>query len=142
MERTEEQKLLREGTVVILGGEEYRIRPLVSRYSGEWRKKSIPLITSLLAYEHLKDSKGNTEELREFLNEFFTTKTDEIIDSFFEYARELDREEIEGIATDGEIITAFMEVFNVFVAPLSVSPAPKVKEEASPSQSGLPSNSS
>jgi len=128
MERTEEQKLLQEGTVVILGGEEVKIRPLVSRYSGEWRKKSIPLITSLLAYEHLKDTAGNTEEVREFLNEFFTTKTDQIIDSFFEYARELKREEIDLIATDGEIITAFMEVFNVFVAPLSVSPVPKPKK--------------
>jgi len=137
MSRTEEQKLLREGTVVILGGEEYKIRPLVTRYSGEWRKKSIPLITYLLAYEHLKDSQGNTEEVRDFLNEFFTTKTDEIIDSFFEYARELDRDEIEGIATDGEIILAFMEVFNVFVAPLSVSPVLKKT-----SQSQQPSSSS
>lgn len=132
--RTEDQKLLREGTVVILGGEEHKVRPLVSRYSGEWRKKSIPLITSLLAYEHLKDAQGNTEEVRAFLNEFFTTKTDEIIDSFFEYARELDREKIEDIATDGEIITAFMEVFNVFVAPLSVSPVPKAVSKTSPSR--------
>ena len=57
--------------------------------------------------------------MEDAVSELFTTKTDEILDSFFEYARELDRKEIEGIATDGEIITAFMEVFNAFVSPLS-----------------------
>lgn len=127
MERTEEQKLLREGIPVILGGEEYKIRPLVTRYSGEWRQKSVPLITYLLAYEDMLKRAGNTEEARKFIAEFYIVKTDAIIDSFFEYARELKREEIEEIATDGEIVTAFMEVFNAFVAPFSESPAPKTK---------------
>ena len=117
MDRTEEEKIAQAGITVILGGREYEIRPLVIRYSGEWRKKSIPLISFLIGYSH-KTSEG----LEEAITELFTTKTDEMIESFFEYARELNREEIEGIATDGDILLAFMEVFNAFVAPLSVTP--------------------
>ena len=115
MKRTEEDKVVQAGIVVILGGVEYSIAPLVIRYSGEWRKKSIPLISFLIGYSHKAP-----EKLEEAITELFTTKTDEILDSFFEYAKDLDREEIEGIATDGEVILAFMEVFNAFVAPFSV----------------------
>jgi len=122
MERTEEQKLTQAGIKVTLGGKEYEIRPLVIRYSGEWRKKSLPIIASLMKYSRLMPS-GNSEELEQVIIELFTTKTDEMLNSFFEYARELNREEIENTATDGEIIIAFLEVFNAFVAPLSVVPS-------------------
>jgi len=41
------------------------------------------------------------------------TKSDEVIDLFFSYAKTLDREEIESIATDAELATAFAEVMKV-----------------------------
>ena len=112
--RSEEDKLTQKPLKVILGGKEYGIAPLVIKYSGEWRKKSMPLIAFLIGY-----SRKSEEDMEDGVAELFTTKTDQIIESFFEYARELDRGEIEAIATDGEIITAFMEVFNAFVSPLS-----------------------
>lgn len=114
MERTEEEKLTQAPLKVILGGKEFKIAPLVIKYSGEWRKKSLPLIQYLIGY-----SRKSQEDMEDAVAELFGTKTDEILDSFFEYARELNRSEIEEIATDGEIITAFMEVFNAFVSPLS-----------------------
>ncbi|MCK5236330.1 MAG: hypothetical protein KAR06_05015 [Deltaproteobacteria bacterium] len=116
MDRTEEEKIVQAGVKVILGGREYFIRPLVIKYSGEWRKKSVLLVSFLIKFSEMdKKLQGDA------LTEFFTTKTDEILDSFFEYARELDRKEIEEIATDGEILMAFMEVFTAFVSPLSVA---------------------
>ncbi len=118
MERTENQILGKEGITVILGGKEYEIHPLVIKYSGEWRKKSMPLIGFLMGYSRLA-AQGDSVALQEAVTELFTIKTDEILDSFFEYGRELPRNEIEETATDGEIIRAFMEVFNAFVAPLS-----------------------
>ena len=132
MERTEEDKINQSGIKVILGGKEYEIRPLVIRYSGEWRRKSLPIIGSLMKYSRLvsEDIPGNSEELEQTIIELFTTKTDEMLDSFFEYARDLDRKEIENIATDGEIILAFMEVFNAFVAPLSAMPSKEMKTMA------------
>ena len=114
MERTEEEKLTQSPLKVILGGKEYKVAPLVIKYSGEWRKKSLPLIAFLIGY-----SRKSEDEMLDAITELFTTKTDEILDSFFEYARDLNRDEIESIATDGEIISAFLEVFNAFVSPLS-----------------------
>jgi len=112
--RTEEEKLVQAPLKVILGGKEYSIAPLVIKYSGEWRKKSLPLITFLIQY-----SRKSEDDMQDGIEELFGTKTDDIIESFFEYGKDLPREEIELIATDGEIITAFMEVFNAFVSPLS-----------------------
>ena len=41
------------------------------------------------------------------------TMPDKVIDLFFKYAKDLNREEIEGIATDAEIAKAFEEVVKV-----------------------------
>lgn len=114
MQRTEEQKLLQSPLKVMLGGKEYEIKPLVMRYSAEWRKKAMPLIGFLIHYTHL-----SPEEQEQTILELFRTKLDEIIESFFEYARELPRKDVEESATDVEILLAFMEVFNAFVSPLS-----------------------
>ena len=114
MERSEEDKLTQKALTVTLGGKDFKIAPLVIKYSRDWRKKSMPLITFLIQY-----SRKDEDDMEDGIQELFGEKTDEIIESFFEYARDLDRDEIEGIATDGEIITAFMEVFNAFVSPLS-----------------------
>jgi len=112
--RTEEDKLTKAPLVVILGGKEHTVAPLVIKYSREWRKTSMPLINFLITYSRQKG-----RDMEDGISELFGDKTDAIIESFFEYARELNREEIEGIATDGEIITAFLGVFNAFVSPLS-----------------------
>ena len=123
--RTDMQKLTQEPITVTLGGKEYPIAPLVIKYSGEWRKKSMPLIAFLMSYSRLsaaaKAAGSNTEALEAATTELFTDKTDEIIESFFEYGRDLPRPEIEETATDGEIIVAFLEVFDAFVSPLSAT---------------------
>lgn len=135
MERTEEDIVTQAGIKVILGGKEHIIAPLPIRYSREWRKKAMPLLSHLFQYSRLAPTGKieDTRKLEEAFTELFTTKTDEILDSFFEFARDLDREEIEKVATDGEVILAFMEVFDVFVAPLS-GVVPKTKEKPAASQ--------
>ena len=115
MERTEEEIVAQSGIKVILGGEEHFIKPLVIKYSGEWRKKAIPLISNLFSFAESKDP----EVLQTAMQELFLEKTDEMLDCFFMYARDLDRKEIEEIATDGEVIVAFLEVYKAFVDPLS-----------------------
>ena len=124
--RTEEEIVTQASIVVILGGKEYKVSPLVIRYSPEWRKKAIPLIAFLMQYSQETKKKSSEQSVADL----FVTKMDEIIESFFEYARELNREEIEGIATDGEILLAFMEVFNSLVAPLPVPPPMKPKKNS------------
>lgn len=127
-ERTEEDKITQAGIVVTLGGTEYTIAPLVIKYSRDWRKKAVPLIGDLYRFSRTALDEG---ELEGVITQLFTGKTDAIIDSFFEYARDLPRDKIEESATDGEIILAFMEVFNAFVAPLS---AKVTKAATSPSE--------
>ena len=114
-ERTEEQKILQEGVKVILGGKEYEIKPLPIKYSSEWRKKSIPIIVYFMELAQIKDT--DSKDARGKMADLFTSKLDAIQDSFFMYARDLNRDEIEEVATDAEIVMAFMEVFGAFVSP-------------------------
>jgi len=122
MERTEEQKVARAPIVVILGGNEYKITPLVIRDSREWRAKVIKLVAPI---PQLVSTKIDTpEDFGQALTEMLVTMPDQVIDLFFEYAKDLNREEIEGVATDADIVKAFREVIEV-AFPLAES-APEV----------------
>ena len=125
--RSEDDKVTQAELKVTLGSKEYGIAPLVIKYSREWRKKSMPLIAFLINY-----SRGSQEDMEDAVTELFGQKTDEIVESFFEYAKDLPREEIEENATEGEIIKAFMEVFNAFVSPLSEAALKAETPETSP----------
>lgn len=120
MERTEEEKLTQAGFEVILGGRKYKIAPLVIRDSREWRKKVIALIAPLptLAETSLDTPEGFEQALSSMLLEM----PNEVIDLFFEYAKDLNRSKIESVTTDEEMAKAFMEVV-AFAFPLAGSPA-------------------
>ena len=122
MERTEEQKVTRAPIVVILGGKEHEIAPLVIRDARIWRAKVIKLIAPV---PQLVSTKIDTpDDFSKHLTEMLVAIPDQVIDVFFEYAKDLNREEIEGIATDDEMAAAFLEVVKV-AFPLAES-APKV----------------
>ena len=120
MERTEEEKLTQAGFKVILGGKEYSIAPLVIRDSREWRKKVIALVSPLptLATTSLDSPEGFEQALSSMLLEM----PNEVIDLFFEYAKDLKRPNFEAVTTDAEMAKAFMEVI-AFAFPLADSPA-------------------
>ena len=111
MERTEEQKVFQEPIKVTLGGREYDVAPLVIKYSRPWRKKVIGLVSGLPKYAQADTNKP--EEFAEALNVLMVDSQDEIINLFFEYAKDLDREEIEDVATESEIAVAFQAVMNL-----------------------------
>ena len=123
--RTENDKLLQSGIKVILGGKEYIIKPLSIKYSSEWRSKAVPLIMYFAGL--VKANTGDIDVTQPDISVLFTKKMDEITDCFFGYARELDREAISEVATDGEIMNAFMEVFDAFVSPFSNVPTRMAK---------------
>ena len=123
-ERTEEEKLTRAPILVILGGKKYEIAPLVIRDSRVWRKKLIALIASLPALVNTTMDAENPKGFVDALTQMMVTMPEQVLDLFFDYAKELDREEIEGVATDAEIAKAFEEVVQV-VFPLAQS-LPKV----------------
>lgn len=109
--RTEEQIVAQAPIIVVLGGKEFEVKPLVIRDSRAWRKKAAPFQAMLARYAGI--TSDNLEEFEKTLAEIMGSRIDETIDLFFEYAKDLNREEIEGIATDKEIVTAFNEVTKV-----------------------------
>ena len=111
MNRTEEEKLTQSGIKVILGGQEYEVRPLVIRESREWRAKVIKLIAPLP--EYAKVTMDNTDDFEKVLTLMLVDMPDQVIDLFFDYAKDLDRKEIEDKATDAEMREAFNEVVKI-----------------------------
>ena len=105
--RTEEQKIGQAPIIVVLGGKEYEVKPLVIKYSRLWRQKVVKLLASLP-----RDSKitGDSPEFESALSSLLVACPDQVIDLFFEYARDLKKEEIEAVATDTEIAKGFEQV--------------------------------
>lgn len=110
-ERTEEDILTQAGIKVVLGGRDYFIKPLVIRDSGPWRKKAAPFLADLARIASVKSDKP--EDFKQALMELMGSRIDETLNLFFEYAKDLDREEIEQMATDGEVIKAFNGVVKI-----------------------------
>jgi hypothetical protein len=110
-ERTEEQKVFSDPIRVKLGGRDYEIRPLVIRQSREWRKKLASAMADLPQYMGVDAS--NPDKFSEALNAMMVALPDQVVDLFFEYAKDLPREEIEDAATDDEIAKAFGEVIKL-----------------------------
>jgi len=111
MDRTDEQKMFQEPTIVILGGREHEVKPLVILYSRPWRKKVIGLISTLPKYAKVDTSKP--DEFSEAINVLMVESQNAIIDLFFDYAKDLPREEIEAEATEAELAVAFEGVLGM-----------------------------
>ena len=122
MERIEDDIVAQASIEVALGGKKYSIAPLVIRDSRIWRKKVIGLIAPLPGYT--KVTTDDMEGFEQALTALLVTMPDQVIDLFFDYASDLEREEIEAVATDAELAKAFKEVIAV-AFPLAQS-APEV----------------
>ncbi len=135
--RTEEEKVSRAPIVVVLGGKEFKVAPLVIRDSRGWRKKVVELMAPLPELVKTTMDENDPAAFGKVLTEMLVSMPDQVIGLFFDYAKDLDRDEIEGIATDAEIAKAFEEVIKV-AFPLAES-LPKAMARLS--QSGEPSSS-
>ena len=111
MERTEEDKVVQAGIKVILGGKEYDIAPLVIRDSREWRKKVVKLVAPLS--HDVSITEEDPDSFERVFTKLLVDMPDQVLDLFFDYAKALKRDEIESIATDAEMATAFSEVVKV-----------------------------
>lgn len=111
LERTEEEKVAQAPLSVVLGGKVYEIKPLVIRDSRAWRKKLSEEIESFAGFVGVDTS--DPDRFRAMVNANLVSRPDAAIDLFFGYARDLPRDEIESIATDQEIGTAFAEVLKI-----------------------------
>lgn len=115
MERTEEDKITQTPAKVILGGKEYEIKPLSIKYSLPWAKKMAQMLIKFIPLAAVKSDDGDA--FTGAINEIIVVSPEQLVEMFFEYARDLDRKQIEDSATSIEIINAFEAVLE-FERPL------------------------
>jgi len=108
MERTEEEKVIQAPISVILGGEQYDVKPLVIRDSRLWRQKVAGMLAPLPGL--VSTNSDDPEAFGQALTQLLVDTPDMVVDLFFDYAKELNREEIENVATDAEMRDAFQEI--------------------------------
>jgi len=111
MERTEEDKIVQAGIKVMLGGIEYSIAPLVIKDSREWRKQVVELVSELPKYAEV--TTDTPDAFGEALKAILVALPDKVVDLFFNYAKDLNRDEIEAVATDTELAKAFERVVEI-----------------------------
>lgn len=107
-QRSEEQKIYQDGVKVTLGGKEYEVRPLKLREEREWRKKLSHLIGGLPKYA--KVTTDDPEAFSGALDVIMVSMPDQVVDLFFDYAKNLDRAAIEEEATGAEVAEGFKKV--------------------------------
>ena len=110
-ERSEEQVLTQAPIVVCLGGVKHNIELLKFRESREWKKKLVKAWASLP--KALATTIEDTAAFEAALSSFLVDMPDVVVDLFFEYAHGLNREEIEKVATEQELATAWDKVVAV-----------------------------
>jgi len=109
--RTDEEKVCRAPLIVVFGGKEYEVAPLVIRDSRAWRQELVGTLSELPKYAQATTDKP--DEFKVAIEALLISMPDQVVDLFFRYAKDLDRDEIEGIATDDEMATAFGQVVKV-----------------------------
>jgi hypothetical protein len=95
---------------VILGGKEYEIKPLAIKYSMPWCDDLVDLLKVVPRYTTTSDS---PEAFEKAIKALMSESLAKIIDLFFEYARELKRDELELVATSAEVVAAFEAVIEL-----------------------------
>jgi hypothetical protein len=111
MARTEDDKVLRSPITVTLGGAEHSVPLLVIKDAREWRKRFAKLVSKLPAYAGV-----TTDDAAGFdvaVNSMLVSMPDEMADLFFAYAKDLDRDAIEDVATEAELARAIEQVIEI-----------------------------
>ena len=112
--RSESDVLLMKPFEVVLGGNPYTIELLTIRAAAAWRRKVVPIISSVLL---LEDISSSTDGFGDGLVAYLADKPDTLMDLFFEYAVDLDRDEIETTATEWEVGEAFRQIVSAVMPP-------------------------
>lgn len=110
-ERSEEQKIYQDAIKVTLGGKVYDVRPLKLREEREWRQKLSKLIGGLPKYA--KVTTDDPEAFGGAIDVILVSMPDQVVDLFFDYAKDLDRKAIEEEATGAEVAEGFKKVMDL-----------------------------
>jgi hypothetical protein len=109
--RTEEDKIFQNEILVILGGKEYKIKPLVITQSRKWRATFAKILGDLPQYMGI--TTDTPDKFEGAIKAILVAMPDKIVDLVFDYAPELNREEIENSTTEAEMAKAFEQIAEV-----------------------------
>ena len=113
--------LMSSPLTIVLGGVKYDIKPLTIREDNKWRKKMGELFGKYLGkQQELTVDTDPNALMVQLLPILMSEGLDDIVELFFLYAKDLDKEEIETTCPSTEVISAAMEVFE-FTLPLAMS---------------------
>lgn len=110
-ERTEEQKVARAPIAIVLGGEPHDVAVLAICDSRVWRKEVVAALGLVRGFAAV--TSDAPEEFKDALEAMLLGMPDKVVDLFFQYAKDLTRPEIEGVATDSEIAKGFEQMIEV-----------------------------
>jgi hypothetical protein len=108
--RTDQQKVAQTAIEVKFGEETFRVKPLTIEYSLPWVDKVVKVLVGVIP---LADMSSSDARWGEAIGQYMVQRPRELIDLFFEYARDLDRPEIEKKATSAQIVAAFEGVMSM-----------------------------
>jgi len=106
--RTEGEIIAQAPLTVVLGGQKYEVPLLVIKDSRIWRKKVAEALGAIPQYANI--TTDTPTEFAGAIDAMLAAMPDAVIDLFFEYAKGLNRDEIEAIATEAELAKAFEQV--------------------------------
>lgn len=107
-QRTEEQKVAQAPVMVTFGGQQYELKPLVLKKAQPWRRKFIEAINETSGLSKILSD--NPEDFEKAMLKVLLDKPEQMVELFFDYADNLNREEIENSASSKEILVALEEV--------------------------------
>jgi len=106
--RTEMEKLIQQPVEIILGGGKYTISPLPIKHSIPWVKKLLKLYTASISLNELEIKEP--ADVGKVILQALAESPEQLVELFWEYAKNLDRVKLEEIASSSEIMAAFQEV--------------------------------
>jgi len=109
--RSEEQIIAQEPVTVHFGGTEYKIKLLNIKDAREWRAKLAGMMGQLSPA--VNATTDTPERFQEAMNSLLVEMPDKITELVFDYARDLDRDKVEAVATDAEMALAFESILEV-----------------------------
>lgn len=102
--RTDEEKLLRIGVDIEMGGKSYRLRPLPIRPAIEWLKDYASMMGKAMKVANVSSDEG--DKFQDGIRFVLLGMAEECLELLFKWDANLPREEIENSAFPEEIFSA------------------------------------
>lgn len=109
-DRSEIDKIIQSPVKITLGGGEYEIKPLPIKQAIPWVKKLLKLFADTVSIAKLEANDTSAVEVA--LTKAMVEYPEQMAGLFWDYAKGLDREKLEDLASSSEVMAAFRDVIS------------------------------